>query len=104
MQRGDRAPVIVSQVTFDLQPGASGLCRLFGTVRQGGASVVAGFHSGVAVTNTQCDPLGTNPTGNQLYAMRPDGSGLRQITHARGMTIDTPELVEVELPGPFAYR
>jgi hypothetical protein len=36
--------------------------------------------------------------------MRPDGSGLRQITHARGVVIDTPDVVEVELPGPFAYQ
>src|SRR5262249_10556212 len=33
-----------------------------------------------------CDPFGTNPNGGQLFAMRPDGSGLRQLTNARGMT------------------
>jgi hypothetical protein len=36
--------------------------------------------------------------------MRPDGAGLRQITHARGGVVDTPDVVEVELPGPFAYQ
>jgi hypothetical protein len=39
--------------------------------------------------------LGTNPAGNQLFAMRPDGSGLRQITQARGVVTDTPDVVEV---------
>ena len=39
-----------------------------------------------------------------LFAIRPDGSGLRQITRARGVVIDTSDAAEVELPGPFAYQ
>ena len=35
--------------------------------------------------------------------MRPDGTGLRQLTNARGMTTDPDGTVHVELPGPFAY-
>jgi hypothetical protein len=62
------------------------------------------LYARTVVFDWSCDPLGTNPAGNQLFAMRPDGSGLRQITHARGVVVDTPDVVEVELPGPFAYQ
>ena len=50
-----------------------------------------------------CDPLGRNPFGEQLFAMRPDGTGLRQLTNLRGMTTDPDGTVHVELPGPVAY-
>jgi hypothetical protein len=60
--------------------------------------------TGSMIFTSSCDPLGTNPAGSQIFAMRADGSGLRQVTHARGMTVDTPDVVEVELPGPFAYQ
>jgi hypothetical protein len=60
--------------------------------------------TGTLILNSSCDPFGTNPAANQLFAMRPDGSGLGQITRARGVVTDTPEVVEVELPGPFAYQ
>jgi len=50
-----------------------------------------------------CDPLGTNPYGGQVFAMRPDGSGLRQLTAARGFATDADGTVRVELPGPIAY-
>jgi len=53
------------------------------------------FHSG-------CDPFGTNPTGGQAFAMRPDGRGLRQLTFARGMVEGADGSLSVELPGPFA--
>ena len=56
------------------------------------------------ILSSGCDPLGTNPAGEQLFAVRPDGAGLRQITHARGVVTDTPDVFEVELPGPFAYQ
>jgi len=35
---------------------------------------------------SNCDPLGSNPLGAQIFAMRPDGSGLRQQTDAAGVT------------------
>ncbi len=35
--------------------------------------------------------------------MRPDGTGLRQLTDARGMTNDPDGTVHVELAGPFGY-
>jgi hypothetical protein len=55
------------------------------------------------VTYSSCDPLGSNPTGGQLFAMRPDGSHLRQLTHARGLRIEEDGAVVTELPGPFRY-
>jgi cysteine-rich repeat protein len=60
------------------------------------------------VTNTvvfasSCDPFGTNPYGGQLFAMRPDGHGLCQLTDAAGLTGNPDGSVHVELPGPFAY-
>ncbi len=50
-----------------------------------------------------CDPLGKNPHGGQLFAMRPDGSGLRQLTNAPGLVIEADGTVDTELPGPFWY-
>src|SRR5262249_51759848 len=54
---------------------------------------------------SSCDPFGTNPRGAQIYAMRPDGHGLRQLTDASGITPRRDGLpgVNVEFPGPFAY-
>lgn len=40
--------------------------------------------TGTVVFPSDCDPLGRNPFGYQMFAMRPDGSGLRQLTNARG--------------------
>jgi hypothetical protein len=53
--------------------------------------------------SSSCDPLGGNPFGDQIFAMRADGTGLRQLTMARGMTTDPDGTVHVELAGPFAY-
>ena len=52
---------------------------------------------------SSCDPLHANPYGEQVYAMRPDGSGLRQLTDAGGFTENPDGSIEVQLPGPFAY-
>jgi hypothetical protein len=41
--------------------------------------------------------------GDQIFAIGPDGSGLRQLSATRGMTIDPDGTVHVEMPGPFAY-
>jgi hypothetical protein len=59
--------------------------------------------TGTVLFWSSCDPLGGNPFGEQLFAMRPDGMGLRQLTTARGMTTDPDGTVHVELPGPAAY-
>jgi hypothetical protein len=54
--------------------------------------------SGALVFHSTCDPFGSNPYGNQLFAMHEDGTGLRQLTQTRGYT-----RVSVEAPFPFAY-
>jgi hypothetical protein len=55
------------------------------------------------VFESSCDPLDANAYGGQLFAMRPDGFGLRQLTDAAGITTSPDGSVSVELPGPFAY-
>ena len=50
-----------------------------------------------------CDPLGRNPNGGHLFAMRPDGSGLRQLTDAPGIVTEADGTVDTELPGPYWY-
>ena len=59
--------------------------------------------TGTVLFAASCDPVGANPSGQQLFAMRPDGTGLRQLTNARGMTTDPDGTIHVELPGPYAY-
>jgi len=49
-----------------------------------------------------CNPFGSNPYGSQIFTMRPDGSGLRQLTATRGMTKDADGTLTFELPGPWA--
>jgi hypothetical protein len=52
---------------------------------------------------SSCDPLGRNPYNGQLFAMRPDGSGLRQLTDSHGLVIEADGTVDAEVPGPFWY-
>src|SRR5262245_28031469 len=59
--------------------------------------------TGTMLFGSSCDPVGGNPFGDQIFAMRPDGSGLRQLTATPGLTVDPDGTVRVELPGPFAY-
>ena len=59
--------------------------------------------TGAVLFPSSCDPLGANPFGEQLFAMRLDGTGLRQLTNLRGMTTDPDGTIHVELPGPAAY-
>ncbi len=54
------------------------------------------------VTYSSCDPFGSNPYGSQIFAIRPDGSGLRQLTRLRGVVV-AEDSITVELPGPFAF-
>lgn len=61
-----------------------------------------------AVTRTlvfysSCDAFGTNTYGGQVFAMRPDGTGLRQLTATRGFTTEADGTFAVELPGPVTY-
>jgi hypothetical protein len=55
------------------------------------------------VFDSACDPFDANPFGDQAFAMRPDGGGLRQLTDAAGFTQNPDGSIRVELPGPFAY-
>ena len=59
--------------------------------------------TGTIVFYSSCNPFGTNPYGGQLFAIRPDGSGLRQLTHARGFVTEPDGTVAVQLPGPYGY-
>ena len=52
---------------------------------------------------SNCDPLGTNPNGEQLFATRADGTGLWQLTDVRGMVVEADGTISVELPNPSAY-
>jgi hypothetical protein len=59
--------------------------------------------TGTIVFYSSCDPFGANPFGAQLFAMRADGRGLRQLTRTLGMVPQPDGGVMVEIPGPFAY-
>lgn len=59
--------------------------------------------TGTLIFHSNCDPLGENPTGDAVFAMRPDGTGLRQITFTRGRANENGTKI-VELPGPYGYR
>jgi hypothetical protein len=40
---------------------------------------------------------------DQIFAIRPDGNGLRQLTEAAGVTTNPDGSFSVEVPGPYAY-
>jgi hypothetical protein len=56
----------------------------------------------IVFTATCGDIRGSGFTA-QMFAIRPDGSGLRQLTAARGCVVDADGAVTVEMPGPFGY-
>jgi hypothetical protein len=58
--------------------------------------------TGSIVFFSSCDPFGTNPYGEQAFAMRLDGTGLRHLTSARGMREGADGSLAVELAGPWA--
>jgi hypothetical protein len=55
------------------------------------------------VFDSTCDPIGTNPYGAQLFSVRPDGSRLRVLTHAKGFVSHPDGSVAVELVGNWDY-
>ena len=76
------------------------------TLPRSGCSIGTTFWDPVTseiVFYSLCDPFGTNPNGGQLFAMRPDGSRLRQLTATRGLAVAEDGTVTAELPGPFRY-
>jgi hypothetical protein len=52
---------------------------------------------------SNCDPFDTKTFGGQIFAMRPDGTRLRQLTATRGRVLEAGGAVSVELAGPIAY-
>jgi hypothetical protein len=58
--------------------------------------------TGAVLFVSSCDPLARNPDGEQIFGMRPDGTGLRQLTSFRGVE-ESDGSVNVELPGPVRY-
>ena len=66
-------------------------------------SAVRDRDTGTIVFESSCDPFGTNPYGDQLFAMRPDGAGLRVLTDMRGFAVEADGSVGAELVGPFDY-
>jgi hypothetical protein len=58
--------------------------------------------TGSVVFGSSCDPVGGNPFGDQLFTMRQDGTGLRQLTAARGREMLPDGTLQVELVGPWA--
>jgi Tol biopolymer transport system component len=59
--------------------------------------------TGTLVFYSTCNALGTTPYGAQIYAMRPDGSALRQLTDTAGYVVAPDGAISAELPGPTAY-
>jgi hypothetical protein len=54
------------------------------------------------VFDSSCDPFGANPAGHQAFAMRPDGSGLRQLTAAPGFAEEASGAVAADHVGQVA--
>ena len=60
--------------------------------------------TGTLVFDATCDPSGLRPVSGQVFAMRGDGSGLRQLTSYRGTQGTAADgTLTVELPGPIEY-
>jgi len=59
--------------------------------------------AGSLVFYSSCDAFGTGAYGAQAFAVRPDGSGLRQLTSAAGRNVLADGSVTVDLPSFFAY-
>jgi len=64
---------------------------------------VSDFDDAESLFDSAGDPFHTNVYGGQLFAMRPDGSGLRQLTDAPAAVANSDGSTTVELPGPFAH-
>ena len=58
--------------------------------------------TGSLVFHSTCDPLGLNPTGaDEAFAIRPDGSGLTQLTRMQGIVRHADGSIEVEMAEAF---
>lgn len=59
--------------------------------------------NGTLVFSSGCDLSETHRSSSQIFSVRPDGSGLRQLTTLRGTFTDAEGFFHAELPGPAAY-
>jgi hypothetical protein len=48
------------------------------------------------IFDSSCDPLHANSYGDQVFAMHPDGTGLRQLTDAAGFTQNPDRSIRVD--------
>ena len=68
------------------------------TLERGGVDMVTGSQTFAST----CDPLGLNPTGaDQWFAVRPDGSGLTQLTRTEGIVAHPDGSIDVEMARAF---
>jgi hypothetical protein len=49
-----------------------------------------------------CDPFGMTSNGTEIVAIRPDGTGLQQLTHTDGFVETADRKVTVQFPDPWA--
>jgi len=68
------------------------------------ASVSRDAETGTLIIAVSCDPFGTNPNGSQLFTLGADGSGLRQLTQLRGLSIGADGTVIGELYTLTSYE
>ncbi len=93
IRQGERDPVKIVEFTLPTLPRS--LCLKLGQARSGLATPLVGAFQ-------RSDLFDTNPYGEQAFAMRPDGTGLRQLTSARGLREGADGSLAVELAGPWA--
>src|SRR5262249_30411653 len=87
---------------FDERVRAAGGCS-FGT--SPGCTMVEVYQDPVTrwiIFYSTCHPFDSSFHGSQVFAMRPDGRRLRQLTHTTGAR-RSGDKVYVEIPGPIAY-
>ena len=86
----------IRQLTRFPREGRTGQeCLIVGAVQD--------FKTKAVLLWSNCGPPGANPAGHQIFAMGPDGSGLRQVTPTRGRVVESDRTLVVELPGPAGY-
>jgi hypothetical protein len=102
---------------FSIGPWAGGLrqltnfnegkCALYGCswYQSPGCGITDAYQDTVTnwiVFYSSCHPFDPNFVGSAVFAMRPDGGRLRQVTRTAGVHHFGNE-VDVEIPGPIAY-
>jgi hypothetical protein len=104
----DRLGGHLRQIThFD--PGATAPAGCAGGAEPPGCTILSGVgtqdrSTGAMVFDSSCDPFGVSALSQELFAVRPNGTGFRQLTAYRGTTTGPGGTVDVELPGPTSYQ